>query len=120
MKKLTIMDLATILQIDEDLKEELRQNWDKYDEALKYDLLDIFWRSLHELKERLAMLKYEKYMAEVEQGKRKIMSSMHSEAIKEVWQDFDDILSGKTKDEEILKKIRDQLQPLVSSSPKNL
>lgn len=117
MKKLTVLDIANILQLDNTVKEDLRNNFDSFDDDLKYNIQQVLWKGLDELKDRLAKLKYEQFMLEVDDGKRQLMSNMYDEAVKAVWQDFDDILTGKNKDAAVIESIRVQLQPLVGTPP---
>lgn len=97
MKKFTVTDLATILQLDDSIKEDLRKNFDKYDDQLKYEILSLLWNKVHELKNRLAKLKYKVFLLEVDDGKRKLTTDLYRQAVKVVWQDFDDMLGGKKK-----------------------
>lgn len=114
MKKLTILDLATILQLNESIKDDLRKNFDSWDDELKYEIQKVLWDGVHELKDRLAKLKYEQFMLEVEQGKRQLMTNMYSEAVKAAWEDLEGIAAGKNKDTELIEEIRTQLKPLVN------
>lgn len=113
MKDLTISDLATILQLDARIKEDLEKNFDSYSESLKEKTLKILWDGLHELKEKMAKIKYEELLLEVDEGKRELTTDLYDEALKRVWQDFDDMLSGKKKDVEKIEEIRAKLQPLA-------
>ena len=102
MKKLTIFDLATILQLSEEVKEDLKNNFDSWDDGLKYEIQKTLWDGVHELKDRLAKLKYEELLLEVDYEKRPLRADLYSEAVKLVWKDFDKIISGNNK---ILEKI---------------
>ena len=106
MRDLTITDLAKILQLDDALKEELKNKFDHYNESLKYKILDILWKSFHELKDELAKLKYEQFIVEVKEGKRQLMSNMYDEAVIAVWQDFENILEHNPND---LSQVRQDL-----------
>lgn len=117
MKKYTINDLATILDLDEVVKEDLRKNFDNFDEELKYEIVKTLWDGVFELKSKLAKLKYEQFLIEIEAGKRELMTNLYEEATKAVWQDFEDILAGKTQDSEQLEEIRTKLKLPISSSP---
>lgn len=98
MRDLTITDLVKILQLDDALKAELKNNFDHYSENLKYEILDILWKSFHQLKDELAKLKYEQFLVEVKEGKRCLMSNMYDEAVIAVWQDFENILEHNPND----------------------
>ena len=113
MLNLTVHDLATILQLDDSVRENLRKNYENYSDAKKYDVLAILWDGVHDLKKKLANLKYEHFMQEVDAGKREFTNDIFDEAVKAVWQDFKDILSGKNKDIEEIDKIRSQLKVRV-------
>lgn len=113
MKTYSVLDLATILQLDEPVKEDLRKNFDSYSNDLKYEIKQILWDGLHELKEKMAKIKYEELMLEVDEGKRDLTTDLYDQALKRVWQDFDDVLSGKKKDVEKMEEIRAKLQPLT-------
>ena len=95
MKKFTIIDLMTILQIDTSLKEDLVNNFDGYDDELKSEVQKILWDGVHELKNRLAKLKYEQLLVEVDEGKRELTTDMYQQAVRKVWQDFEKMLEGK-------------------------
>ena len=109
MKQLTVLDLATILQLDEPVKENLRKNFEQYNDGLKFDILSILWDGVHELKERMAKLKYEQFLLEVDDGKRELKTDLYQEAIKATWQDFDDILTGKQKELAQIEEIKAKL-----------
>jgi len=113
MKTYSILDLAIILQLDEPVKEDLRKNFDSYSNDLKYEIKQILWDGLHELKDRMAKIKYEELMQEVDEGKRELTTDLYDQALKRVWQDFDDVLSGKKKETEQIEQIRAKLQPLT-------
>lgn len=109
MVNFTVHDLATILQLDDSVRENLRKNYENYSDAKKYDVLAILWDGVHELKKKLAVLKYEQFMQEVDAGKRELTNDMYDEAVKAVWQDFEDILTGKKKDVDQIEQIRASL-----------
>ena len=110
MKDFTILDLETILQLDEPVKENLRKNFDHYSDTLKYDILSILWDGVHELKKRLAKLKYEQFLQEVNEGKRELTTNLYDQAVKAVWKDFEAMLSGEKKDLEQIEAIRTKLK----------
>lgn len=114
MLNLTVFDLATILQLDDSVRDNLRKNYDNYSDVKKYDVLSILWDGIHDLKKKLAVLKYEQFMQEVDAGKRELTNDMYDEAVKAVWQDFQDILSGKNNDIEEINRIRNQLKLKVN------
>lgn len=114
MLNLTVNDLATILQLDEAIKDNLQKNYQNYPDEKKYDVLSILWDGVHELKKKLADLKYQQFMTEVDSGKREMTNDMYEQAVKAVWQDFKDILVGKNKDVEEIEKIRSQLRMKVN------
>lgn len=113
MLNLTVFDLANILQLDQSIKDNLQKNYEDYTEEKKYDVLTILWDGVHELKKKLADLKYEQFMEEVDLGKRGLTNDMYDQAVKGVWQDFKDILSGKINDIEEINRIRGQLKVKV-------
>lgn len=110
MKKFTVLDLANILQLDEPVKEDLRLNYESYDADLKSEISDVLWNGLHMLKEKLAEQRYEQYLTEVEEGKRELTSDLYNDALRSVWQDFDDVVSGKKKELEQIDEIRAKLK----------
>lgn len=114
MLNLTVHDLATILQLDDAVKENLRKNYDNYSDAKKYDVLAILWDGVHDLKKKLADLKYEQFLQEVDAGKRELTNDIYNQSVKAVWQDFQDILSGKNNDIEEINRIRSQLKLKVN------
>lgn len=120
MKDITIADLATILQLDLPVKENLIKNFPNYSAGLKEKIVTILWDSVFELKDRLAKIKYEQFLLEVGEGKRQLTTDLYQEAVKMVWQEFDDILAGKNKDVEKIEQIRSNLinLPNFSSSQK--
>ncbi len=120
MDTYTIHDIATILQLDQSVKNDLQENFDRFDENAKCEIIKILWDGLHELKKRMAQLKYEQLLEEVGEGKRQLTTDLYQEAVKMVWQEFDDILAGKNKDVEKIEQIRSNLinLPNFSSSQK--
>lgn len=116
MRKFTISDLATVLQIDPGLKEDLVKRFDSFDSDTQYRTQEILWDGLHELKEKLTELKYEQFLAEVDEGKRKLMSDLYDQAEEAVWQDFEDILSGKKKEKEQIENIISSIKTSVDKS----
>ena len=117
MKKWTVFDLANILQLDNEVKEDLRLNFNNFDDDLKYEIQTVLWDGLFELKKRLAKVKYEHLMLDVDEGKRELTTDLYNQAEKSVWQDFEDILAGKNEDKKILEAIRVQLKPLIGTPP---
>jgi hypothetical protein len=115
MKKLTIADISKILQLNNNYIEELSNNFSSYDEDLRYGIVEILWNGLHELKNRLAKLKYENLLLEVDEGKRQLTTDIYAQAVKAVWQDFEDILSGKKNELDQIATIKAQLQTQLSS-----
>ncbi len=110
MKKYTISDLATVLQLDKSVKEDLRINYENYNEDLKYEIQKVLWDGVHELKNRLAKLKHEEMLLEVDEGKRELTTDLYQQAVKAVWQDFDDLLAGKKNDISQIEEIRSKLK----------
>lgn len=106
-------DLATILQFDETYKVKLKTDYENYDSGRKYEILKILWDGVFELKEKLAQLRYEQLLEEVEQGKRELATNLYQEAVKSVWDDFESIASGKNIDTEMIQSIRAQITPLI-------
>jgi len=117
MKQLTILDLATILQLDDSLKEELKNNFDKYSEGLKYGILDTLWNNFYKLRDELAKLKYQELLKEIELGKSQLTNDLYLQAQKRVWKDFEDMLSGKKQEVDQMEQIRVKLQSLTNKAP---
>ena len=109
MTKYTLVNLATILGLGNEFQEELKSKYPSYSEDEKYETAKILWDNFNILKSRLAELKYQQFMTEVDEGKRELTTDMYSQAIKAVWQDFDDILLGKIKDKEQIEKLRQEI-----------
>lgn len=107
MNKLSVNDLATILQLETSFKETLVKDFDNYDDNLKDKILEILWSGIHELEERLAQIKYQEYL--INEDNKNIMTNLYDEAVKEVWNDFDNILSGKPQENEMIQSIRNEL-----------
>lgn len=116
MTKLSISDLATILQLDSQVKEKLAKNFEDYSENLQETILKILWDGVLELQKRLAKLKYEGFLQEIKEGKRKLTTDLYSEAVETVWKDFDELTSGKKDDIRLIESIRAQLKPLIQST----
>lgn len=102
MKKYSVLDLATLLQLSEEIKNDLKNNFDSWDDSLKYEIQKTLWDGIHELKNKLVKLKYEELLLEVDDEKRSLNADLYSEAVKLVWSNFDQIVSGNNK---ILEKI---------------
>lgn len=116
MRKLTIFDITDILQLDKDFKDSLKKNFSTYSEDLKYEITDILWDGLSKLQNRLTELKYEQFQNEVISGKRKLTNNLYNEAKQAVWQDLEDILSGKKQEVDQMEEIRSKLQLLTTPS----
>lgn len=112
MKQLTVLDLATILQLDEWVKDDLRKNFDSWNDELKYETQKTLWDGVYELKDRLAKLKYEEFLLEVDEGKRELTTDLYHHAVKAVWQDFEDMLSGKKKELAQIEEIKKTFHPI--------
>ena len=117
MKNLTVYDLAKILQLDNRIQEKLRKEYNGYNANLQYDILNILWNGVFELKTRLAKNKYELFLQEVDEGKRELNSNLYQEAVKAVWKDFENILAGYNKMEETqqIQEAREKLQSSLTS-----
>jgi len=112
MKKLNIFDIADILQLDQEFKDNLKKNFDTYSEDTKFEITDTLWEGLYKLQNRLTEVKYQQYMDEVAQGKRQLTNQLYSEAKRAVWSDFEDILSGKKHEVDQMDEIREKLKSL--------
>lgn len=123
MKQLTVGDLATILQLDASIKEDLEKKFANYHDNLKDEILKILWNGVHELENRLAKVKYEELLLEVDEGKRQLTDNLYQEAMKAVWQDFEDLLAGKTqekvKTEAQTEQIREELKQILNQPQPN-
>ena len=108
-----LLDLASILQFDEFYKVKLKADFDDYDTGRKYEILKILWDGVFELKEKLAQIRYEQLLEEVEQGKKELTTNLYQEAVRSVWDDFENLVSGKNKDEKLIESIRSQINPLI-------
>lgn len=121
MKKLTISDLATILQLDQAIKADLEKNFKSYHDNTKDTILMILWNGVHKLEKEMARLKYEQLLLEIDEGKRQLTSDLYQEAVKKVWQDFEDLLSGKSTisiiDNKEIEEIRSELQKQMNKEP---
>ncbi|OGK11275.1 hypothetical protein A2954_06130 [Candidatus Roizmanbacteria bacterium RIFCSPLOWO2_01_FULL_37_12] len=116
MKKLTIFDIAEILQLDKDFKENLKKNFDTYSEDLKYEIIETLWDGLYKLQDKLTELKYQQFMDEVSDGKRELTNKLYNEAKMAIWKDFEDNLSGKKQEIDQMEQIRFKLQSLTNKS----
>lgn len=114
-KNYTIEDLALIIGYQMPEIQKLSQEFKLGDEETKENILTVLWDGLYELKEKLAKLKYEKLLLEVDEGKRELTSDLYPEAVKQVWQDFDDIVSGKKKEIDQIEEIMVRMQKAIPS-----
>lgn len=119
MKKITVSDLCRILQLDSSIREDLEKNFDTYRDNIKDQVLKILWDGVHELENKLAEVKYEQLLLDVDEGKRELTNNLYQEAVKAVWQDFENNLTGKIKEETLIADIRNELKPLIQSSDKS-
>lgn len=117
MKKLTLVDIAKILQLGQETISELEQNFNSYSPDKKYYVHKTLWDGYDELKHRLAKLKYEQLLTEIDEGKRELMSDLYREALKLVAKDFEDILAGKPQEIEQIETIREQLKTTLTPQP---
>jgi hypothetical protein len=60
--------------------------------------------------DKLAQLKYDHYMEEVETGKRQLTPTMMQEAYQAVHKEYQDILSGKQKEVQQIEDLRNKIQ----------
>lgn len=110
MKDYNISDLATILQLDPITKDNLIKKYPNYPDSTKEKIIEILWNGVFELMDRLAQLKHEELLVEVQDGKRELTTDLYHQAVKAVRQDFEEILSGRKNESEEIAKIRANLQ----------
>ena len=118
MKKYNIHDIAKILQIDEAVRIDLKNNFESYNEEAKYNIIEDLWDGLYELHEKLTQVKYQLLLAEVGEGKRKLTSDLQIEAKRAVWKDIDDMLTGKAQELSEIDQIRNKLKFLTEDVQK--
>lgn len=107
---ITISDVIKILPLPEKTKEKLLLISFGTDKAISYETQKILWDQYEEYKTNLTNLKYQRLMKEVEEGKRKISPHIYQDAEDEVLQDFENILTGKKKEQEQIEEIQAKLK----------
>lgn len=116
MKQLTHNDLAKILQLDQSYQEKLRVEFPNYDEEQKVEILSTLWKGFRELKEKMARVIYEGLLEEVGAGKRELTDDLFDQAQRIVWQEIENIVSGKSSDLDQIQSVRDILHRSLHTS----
>lgn len=116
MKKLTIFDIAKLLNFDANQTSQLKKDFEEADNETKVEIMDTMWSSFFELHKKLSDLKYNQLLGEVGQGKRELKTDLYLEAKKEVMKEFEEIIAGKQHDTKQIDELRDRLKNLTQNN----
>lgn len=114
----TTKEILKLIPLDNTLREQILKEYDSYGDGKKYDMGTIIWDAFTQLTNALIDLKFKKYMFEVENKQRKLTTDLYIKAKEAVYQDYDDILSGKKQDREQMEAIQKKLQSLAKLTNK--
>jgi len=115
MREYTITDIIRVLPFSKEDREKLLADYPTYDDALQFEVKRICWEQFAVYLRTLSDLKEKTFLAEVQQGSRKLSSSFSDDAKKAVLDEFEDVLTGKKEELEQIDTIRTKLQELIAS-----
>jgi hypothetical protein len=118
MTKLTIYDVSKILGLDQKFCDELKNKYESYEEDKKMFISKTLWDGFWELYKKLSEVKYNQFLQEAEDGKRKLTTNIMNEAKSAVWKDFYEILAGKPQEKNEMEEIRNKLKFLTENAKK--
>lgn len=116
MKKLTIFDIAKLLNFDASQTSQLKKDFEDADNETKVEIMDTMWSSFFELHKKLSDLKYNQLLGEVGQGKRELKTDLYLEAKKEVMKEIEETLAGKPQETKQIDELRDRLKNLTQNN----
>ncbi|MDO8497867.1 MAG: hypothetical protein Q7S61_04980 [bacterium] len=115
MQDLSIHDVIKIIPLEEAEKEKLLNEFDLYEDSLKFEVEKVIWKAFIEMKNVMIDAKYEQFLAEIELGERKLTTGLMDDVRKAVWADMQDIRGGKWKENSEIQNIRQKLQRYVAT-----
>ena len=119
MHDFTVKDIIKIVPLEEALRKELLANFDSYPQAQKFDIESSLWNAFTELTEELKKIKFEEFVKEIALGKKNTRTDLMNEAEKEVYKDYEDILSGKMEEIQQIDSVREKLAELMQKKSDN-
>ena len=113
MKKLTIFDIAKILQFDEKTTLDLKNQYETADDEGKVEISSIMWDAFFELHKNISNLKYRELMDEVANGKRELTNDLYLQAKKLAMKDLEANYEGKPLEDKQIEDLRNKLKNLT-------
>lgn len=113
MRDLKIEEVIKAVPLKESTKEELLKNYHSYDDNRKTEIIHVCWKGFNQMKVEMERIKYQQFLIEVEEGKRTFAPDFMQQVQDAVWQDIEDLISGKKNEQIELTTIRTQLQQLI-------
>ena len=116
MKQYIIHDIIKLVPLSEETREKLLREFESYDKGLQLDLKNDLWSAFHKMTDEYAKTKYNEFMREAEEGKRKLTPMLMQEARMAVHRDYEDKLAGKKPEKEQIEEVRNTIQQVGSET----
>ncbi|OGK38583.1 hypothetical protein A3F03_00510 [Candidatus Roizmanbacteria bacterium RIFCSPHIGHO2_12_FULL_41_11] len=115
MRELTNIEVIKAIPFDPVFKQKLLSNYQKYNEGQQYEIARLCWKAFHQMRRLLTDWKNEEFLREVAEGKKTITPTFNQEVAEAVWQDIENMISGKMQEQQKIEAIRLHLQDIISS-----
>ena len=113
MRKLNIKEVIKAIPMEEKVREQLLSEYESYPEIKQFDISLGCWNTFHQMQKIMEDAKFQEYEQEILNGTRQATALLMQEARDSVWQDIEDVISGKKIEEKKIEAIRAQLQSLI-------
>jgi|SRR3989344_2507412 len=114
MRPLTPQELIRAVPLDDVYREKLLNEYDRYDDGRKYEILNILWDAFDDMKLFLRTIIRDQLMKQMSEGKLGVGTNIEEEVEKKLWEQIEDFISGKSKENEKLEQVRSQLEKLMT------
>ena len=114
MRPLTPQELIRAVPLDDVYREKLLNEYDRYDDGRKYEILNILWDAFDDMKLFLRTIIRDQLMKQMSEGKLGVGTNIQEEVEKKLWEQIEDFISGKSKENEKLEQVRSQLEKLMT------
>lgn len=113
MRDLSIQDVIKAVPMEEDLRKELLEGYDSFDESKQFEIVSTCWDAFYQMEEILKSYHEARIMQEVSEGTLKVDTI--SDAVQEaVEKDIEDRITGKKADDAQLDTVRHHLEKLMN------
>lgn len=113
---ITIQEVIKILPMEQAKRESLLEEFKNGSNADNYDVSLVLWRAFHDLYEQLTELKFQQLQYETASGKKPMSSNLYNDAKRLVWEDFQNILSGKKAEIDQMEEIRAKIRATIGET----